>query len=133
MASTSYEVNEDDSFANITVLLDQPSCVNVTITAVPISVNASSKIAQDNMLTHWNCYIGIVTESDFENSSITINISPGDTSAKIPFPILDNIRVERVESFDVVLTSSDSTVAIGSPSQANVAIFDDDGNEIHCV
>ena len=56
MASTSYKVYENDSFANITVLLDQPSCDNVTITAVPISVNASSKIAQDNMLTHWNCY-----------------------------------------------------------------------------
>ena len=52
MASISYEVYENDNFANIIVMLDQPSCVNVTITAVPISVNASGKIAQDNMLTH---------------------------------------------------------------------------------
>lgn len=47
VAHTSYKVNEKDHFANITVLLDQPSCEAVTVIAVPqvqSPVDASSKI-----------------------------------------------------------------------------------------
>ena len=35
MAQTTYMVNESDGFANVTVLLDQPSCITATVTAVP--------------------------------------------------------------------------------------------------
>ena len=52
MNYTSYSVNEGDNFVNITVILGQPSCVNVSVTAIPLSVNASSKIAQDEVLTY---------------------------------------------------------------------------------
>lgn len=33
----------------------------------------------------------------------------------------------------MLLNSTDGSVAVGSQSQARVAIFDDDGNIIHCV
>ena len=52
MKYTSYSVNEEDDFVNITVMLDQPSCVNVSVTLILPSVNASSKIAQDEVLTY---------------------------------------------------------------------------------
>ena len=35
MAHTMYVVNEGDRFANITVLLDQPSCVTASVIVVP--------------------------------------------------------------------------------------------------
>ena len=41
-----YIVREDDGFVNLTVLLDQPSCVSVTVVVVPQEqspVDASSK------------------------------------------------------------------------------------------
>ena len=45
MESTTLTILESERFVNITVLLDQPSCDNVTIVAVPTSVNASGKLA----------------------------------------------------------------------------------------
>ena len=35
MANTSYMVKEKDRLAKLTVLLDQPSCIPVTVTALP--------------------------------------------------------------------------------------------------
>ena len=56
MKQITYSVNEADNFVNITIMLDQPSCVDVSVTAIPVSVNASSKIVasdmQDEMLTY---------------------------------------------------------------------------------
>ena len=46
MESTTLTILESERFVNITVLLDQPSCDNVTIVAVPTSVNASGKLAR---------------------------------------------------------------------------------------
>ena len=33
--SMRYMVNEDEGLVNITILLDQPSCVSITVTATP--------------------------------------------------------------------------------------------------
>ena len=35
MAHTAYTINEGDKFVNITVTLDQPSCITATVIAVP--------------------------------------------------------------------------------------------------
>lgn len=35
MVHTMYVVNEGDRFANVTVSLDQPSCVTATVIAIP--------------------------------------------------------------------------------------------------
>jgi len=43
---TSYTAKEDDGFADITISLDKPSCVNVTVLVVPQEqspVDASSE------------------------------------------------------------------------------------------
>ena len=38
-----YMVNEDEGLVNITILLDQPSCVPITVIARPQPSNAKSK------------------------------------------------------------------------------------------
>ena len=69
----------------------------------------------------------IATESDFDDTPITLNIPPGESSAIVSVRITPNIRVEDDESFDVILHSNSSGVTIGSPSQCIVTIIDDDG------
>ena len=71
-------------------------------------------------------------ESDFDNTPITVDISPGDTSTNVSIPISNNIRVEEDENFDVILQSNSSDLIIGSPKQATVTIINDDGNAFHC-
>ena len=62
-----------------------------------------------------------------------MTIPPGDTEANVSIPIYNNVRVEKVEIFNVLLYSNDGSVAIGFPNQSRVAIFDDDSKTIHCV
>ena len=40
--SMRYMVNEDEGLVNITILLDQPSCVPITVVATPLGTNAKS-------------------------------------------------------------------------------------------
>jgi len=55
---TSYAVKEDDIFAVLTILLDQPSCVNVTVVVVPqekLPVDASSESYISFSLCLYSC------------------------------------------------------------------------------
>ena len=40
--SMRYMVNEDEGLINITILLDQPSCVPITVIATPLATSAQS-------------------------------------------------------------------------------------------
>ena len=66
-------------------------------------------------------------ESDFVDTPITITISPGDTSALVSIPIIDDNAVEKDERFDVVLQAQGNGATIGSSGQATVIIGNDDG------
>ena len=78
-------------------------------------------------------YLKFIAESDFDNTPITFDISPGDTSAIVSIPITNDIIVEGDEKFDVILQSNGSDVVVGSPKQATVTIINDDGNTLHYV
>jgi len=65
--------------------------------------------------------------SDFVDTAVTITISPGDTSAVVSIPIIDNDIVEGNERFDVVLQPQGNGVTTGSSGQATVVIINDDG------
>ena len=65
--------------------------------------------------------------SDFDDTPITITISPGNTSTLVLIPIADDKLLENDERFDVVLQPQGNEVTIGSFGRANVIIVDDDG------
>ncbi|XP_065918054.1 uncharacterized protein [Dysidea avara] len=105
---TSYPVNEDAGFANIAILLDQPSCIDVTVIVIPQEqrpVDASS--------------------SDFDNSSFIITIPAGMTRRMISIPIVNDTIVEGDEDFDVVLQPGSNGIVIGTPGRTIVTIIDD--------
>ncbi|XP_065918601.1 sushi, von Willebrand factor type A, EGF and pentraxin domain-containing protein 1-like isoform X2 [Dysidea avara] len=106
---TSYTAKEDDGFADITISLDQPSCVSVTVVVVPQEQSPVD-----------------ASKSDFVDTPITIAISPGDTSALVSIPIIDDKLLEKDEVFDVVLQTQGNGITIGNPGQAEVIIVDDD-------
>lgn len=62
MVRSAYRVKESDRFVNITVLLDQPSCMTIVITAVPrlrSPPNAASSKTNSNIRCFhcfYNCY-----------------------------------------------------------------------------
>ena len=66
-------------------------------------------------------------ESDFVGTTITIAISPGDTSAVISIPIINDDVLEGDERFDIVLQPQGNGVTTGSSRQATVIIANDDG------
>ena len=68
--------------------------------------------------------------SDFDDATITLTISPGDTSAVVSIPIIDDNIVEGDERFDVVLQPQGSGLTIRSPGQTVVVIVNDDGGFI---
>ena len=74
----------------------------------------------------------ITLESDFVDTPITITISPGDTSAVVFIPIIDDNLVERNEVFDVVLRLQGNEVTIGDFERANVIIDDNDVGKCMC-
>ena len=69
--------------------------------------------------------------SDFVDANITITISPGDTSAVVSIPIIDDNLVEREERFVVVLQPQGNGITVGTPGQAVVVIVNDDGELMH--
>ena len=69
--------------------------------------------------------------SDFFDANITITISPGDTSAVVSIPIIDDNLVEREERFVVVLQPQGNGITVGTPGQAVVVIVNDDGGLMH--
>ena len=81
-----------------------------------------------------NCYVQtvITLESDFVDTPITNTISPGDTSAVVSIPIIDDNLVERNEVFDVVLQLQGNEVTIGDFERANVIIDDNDVGKCMC-
>ena len=59
MGHTAYMVNEDGGFANITVSLDQPSCVTATVIAVPQV--QSPRDARSTVVALRCCIVNIAT------------------------------------------------------------------------
>ena len=70
-----------------------------------------------------------ILENDFDNTSVIVIISPGETRATVSIPIIDDDLLEDVEVFDVLIeiggTNTDGAV-VGQPGIAHVAIVSDD-------
>ena len=68
--------------------------------------------------------------SDFVNGSTMITMAPGDTSALVFIPIIDDKIVEEDEKFDVILWPQGNGIIVGNPGQAEVIIVNDDECEL---
>ena len=67
---------------------------------------------------------------DFDNTSISIIVDPGETRALVSIPIINDDLLESVEVFEVVIaiggTDTDGAV-VGQPAVAQVSIISEDG------
>ena len=67
---------------------------------------------------------------DFDNTPITIIVNPGETTALVSIPIINDDLLESVEVFEVVIaiggTDTDGAV-VGQPAVAQVSIISEDG------
>ena len=63
--------------------------------------------------------------SDFEPVSETVTFLPGETTASVSVPIVEDSNMEDTEMFSATLTTTDSNVVIGTDT-ATVTILDND-------
>ena len=77
--------------------------------------------------------MSIFVASDFDDTSIMVNIMPGDTEAIVSIPIINDRILEGPESFDVVLTPKSIGVVVGTPGQTEVTINNDDGESLNVI
>ena len=72
----------------------------------------------------------LVVVNDFDNSTVTVVVNPGETRAFVLIGIVDDDKLEGLELFDVAFeiggTNTDGVV-IGEPHVAIVGIDTDDG------
>ena len=71
-----------------------------------------------------------LTVDDFDNTSVLVVVSPGETSATAEILITDDDLLEAVEFFNVVIEVGDNETdgaVVGQPAIAQVAIVSDDG------
>ena len=67
---------------------------------------------------------------DFDNTSISIIVDPGETTAVVSIPVINDNLLESIEVFEVVIaiggTDTDGAV-VGQPAVAQVSIISEDG------
>ena len=67
---------------------------------------------------------------DFNDTSVTVIVNPGETRATVSIPIIDDELLEATEFFNVIIeiggTDTDGAV-VGQPGIAQVAIVSEDG------
>ena len=67
---------------------------------------------------------------DFDSTPITIIVDPGETTALVSIPIINDDLLESIEVFEVVIaiggTDTDGAV-VGQPAVAQVSIISEDG------
>ena len=67
---------------------------------------------------------------DFDNTSISVIVDPGETTALVSIPIINDDLLESVEVFEVVIAiggaDTDGAV-VGQPAVAQVSIINEDG------
>lgn len=105
-SATSFEVNESQGTATVTVALDQAS-------ASPVSVNYTT---MDGSAT---------AGSDYAATSGTLTFAAGETSKTFTVTILNDSVAEGDETVGLML-SSPSGAVLGTPSAAPLTIHDDD-------
>ena len=68
--------------------------------------------------------------SDFVFNDQTVVFQPGQTQQTRSVVVENDFAVESIEFFNVVLTSTDGNVEIGSPDTTIISIVDNDGTFI---
>ena len=72
--------------------------------------------------------------ADFSGrSNVPVTFAPGETVQYVNVSVANDDIVEGDETFTATLTSSDSTVMIGSSNTATATIIDTDSKSIHII
>ena len=67
---------------------------------------------------------------DFDNTSIPITVYPGNATALVSIPIINDNLLESVEVFEVFIEIGDADTdgaVVGQPAVAQVSIISEDG------
>jgi thermitase len=105
-SGASYSVNESAAGATITVRLNAPSSVAVTVNYTTSGGSATAG-------------------SDYTATSGTLTFNPGETSKTFSIPIVNDTADEPNETVVLVL-SGPSNAALGTPGSATLTIVDND-------
>ena len=67
---------------------------------------------------------------DFDDTTVMVTVNPGETTATVSIPIINDELLESTEIFDVVIEiggpDTDGAI-VGQPGVAEVAIISEDG------
>lgn len=116
--------------ANIPLFLDRASCLPITIIAQP------QVRPEPDATGKPYCYHGIscendlfILENDFDNSTVTVIINPGETTATVSIPLIDDDLLELTELFnvDIEVGANDTDyVVVRPPGFSQVQIVNED-------
>ena len=114
-SSSSFSTNEDGTaIASITIVRTGNTTGTASVLITPSNGTATGGTAP------------LVSPTDFDNSPITVNFAPGETSKTITVPILNDAIAEPDETINLSLSAITGGIAIGSPNTATLTIIDND-------
>lgn len=128
-----YMINENGGPVDITLLLDQPTCVPITIIGrpqerSPPTATGNIYSAQHYTKLYKNMTLHLV--NDFDNTRVRVTINPGENTTKVSIPITDDDLLEDTEVFNVVFSIMNQNAVggrMGIPKTARVTINSEDG------
>lgn len=94
-------------------------------TVITVTATTDIPVAGDQTVSVAVSGTGI-TAGDYVLSSSTITIPGGQTSGSVTFTIVDDMEVEGTETATLTITNPSAGVIIGSPSNRNITILDND-------
>ena len=125
------QINENSGPVNISLSLDQPSVVPITIVATPqVRSPPSATGTITYQLYYYDDIMVLFVVNDFDNSTVTVVVNPGETRAFVLIGIVNDDTFEGIEFFDVAFEIDGRNTAgavIGELGVAQVSIFSDDG------
>ncbi len=126
--------------AAVVVIADDEAAVGWELAGVEVSENAGSvrltirrsgSLEAEARVRFDTRSLGALDGEDYQGVSGEAVFAPGIATASETINILDDVRVEGLEEFEVVLSEPTGGVGLGSQSVARVAIVDDDQVPTH--
>ena len=119
--------------ANIPLFLDRASCLPITVIAHPRVRSEPDATGRPLYYIYYHdisCENDLfILENDFDNSTVTVVINPGETTATVSIPLIDDDLLELTELFNVDIeigANGTDYVAVRPPGFSQVQIVNED-------
>ena len=123
-----YTVSEGDGQVEVCVILRGQTERDITVTVTTMSGTASGRQETLSIEVHKKYYLLTISDADFSSLTAGLTFTQSldlNQTLCVNITILEDDILETSENFAVLVSSTDSSVATGSPS--TVVITDNDG------